>query len=226
EEKPGLSVTGAIAPSLMDDADVVAAYRRGHGDHLYELPPDLVETADWTDWFQREMGEGSSGADAVFQAPGGEQIAVQARLPDRTTWSGDMVDLWLSWFGEEGWPEGMSVFAHLRENGANVAQNDGLPRWFVRLDDTEALTTQIASNDWRQLMLPNDAGNKDETDEAEWVVVIGLYNPGSGERAQVVAPENPMLVDELVVGHLDVGTRPVPDQSCALIPETCASQNE
>jgi hypothetical protein len=72
--------------------------------------------------------------------------------------------------------------------------------------------------DWRQLQTPEG----EDRVGGVWNVVVGLYDVQSGARATFTtadgAPKN-----EVVSGQLQFAL-PVPDQSCALIPMTCASQ--
>ena len=219
EHVPGLTVPDDLAVAAEDEYTLVAAYRRGGGDELHLLPAGLYGAPDWATWFAREMGERSSVAEAVLRMDSGETVTVQARLPERASWPGDMIDLWATWSAEDGWPEGASVFVHLRVDDENVDQNDGLPRYFVKYDVQAALHQQGYATDWRQLAVPVVA----ET-AAEWTVTLGLYNPATGERAAVFGPDGEPLGDELLVGRVAVGPPPAPDQTCALIPETCASQ--
>jgi hypothetical protein len=108
----------------------------------------------------------------------------------------------------------------LRHAGNNVAQQDGLPRLFGDYPYQAALEEQGFANDWRQLAIPAGAAPG-----GDWSLVIGLYNPETRQRATVQDENGQSAGDELVVGTVDVGKPPLPDQACALIPATCAAQN-
>ena len=110
------------------------------------------------------------------------------------------------------------MFVHLRQDGANVAQNDGLPRYFVKYAAADALA-HGAAVDWRQLAVPDAA-----LSAGKWSVAAGLYDPASGVRAAVIGENGTVIGDEIVLGVAVVDEPPVPDQACALIPATCASQ--
>ena len=112
------------------------------------------------------------------------------------------------------------MFVHLRRNGETVAQQDGAPRF---LGESKPIASGSGDwlNDWRQLTIPQDA-----LVDGEWTVVVGVYDPISGARLPLVANDGIPIGDELIVGTIHVGNPPVPDQACALIPETCASQSK
>lgn len=224
EQTPGLTVLDSVAASAVDESALVAAYRRGEDGALYDVPPELFGISEWIDWFEREMGERLTTTEAVLRMPNGEGLALRAQLQDRTYWPGDVVDLWVTWAGDS-WPEGVTVFAHLRADGENVDQSDGTPRYFVKYDAQKVLGQFGIASDWRQLVIPTDA-EAGESANATWTVVMGLYDPASGERAELFGPDGKSLGDELVVGQLKVEAPPTPDQSCALIPATCASQRQ
>ncbi|MEZ4712516.1 MAG: hypothetical protein R3A44_35340 [Caldilineaceae bacterium] len=71
--------------------------------------------------------------------------------------------------------------------------------------------------DWRQLAVPMDA----PLDGGEWQVALGLYNRNSGERMPLLDANGQPFADELIIGVLEIGLPPLPDQACALIGETC-----
>jgi hypothetical protein len=127
-----------------------------------------------------------------------------------------MVDVRLAWQrdGVEVWPPGVISFVHLRRDGVNVAQQDGLPRYFV----AEPLSVAGKWADWRQVQVPPTA------EAGRWEVVVGLYEPETGARLPVVDVGGQVMGDEVVIGTLQWQPAPVPDQSCALITATCASQ--
>lgn len=153
-------------------------------------------------------------AQAQFALDAGQWIAVESWLPV-TAYAGQPLDVWLQWRGIEAWPAGWVAFVHLRRTGENQAQADGLPRFFVAYDVANWLEHHRSAPDWRQLAAPADA----ETGE-RWQVAIGLYDPQSGRRAEVIHEGG----NEVVIGEVEMVSPPAPDQTCALIAATCASQ--
>ena len=108
----------------------------------------------------------------------------------------------------------LTPFVHLRRDGENVAQQDGAPRWFVPYGVAERLQDRGFANDWRQMALPADAPVA-----GAWTLVVGLYDPATGQRAPVTDSAG-HTADELVIGQVRVQPPPVPDQACALLPAT------
>ena len=104
------------------------------------------------------------------------------------------------------------IFVHLRGADGNVAQNDGAPRYFI------PVAPGPVTADWRQLVIPADLP------PGSYPVVIGVYDPASGERLSVFESNDQPVGNELTVGVVRVTEPRVPDQSCALIPLACASQ--
>ncbi len=144
-------------------------------------------------------------------------------MAERPYWPGDVVDVWLAWAGQDGWPDGAEVFAHLRVDGDNVGQNDGTPRYFVKYDAAGRACAGRAISDWRQLVLPVGCGyGTAHCGRWQWGYMTPKAASGPLCTDRTVTP----LGDELIVGRLKVGPPPVPDQTCALIPETCASQRK
>jgi hypothetical protein len=119
--------------------------------------------------------------------------------------------------GDSGWPPDLSVFVHLRAGDENREQADGEPRYFVA--HTNPADGPIW--DWRTLRLPYDSLAWDDT---PWTLVVGLYNRTTGQRAEVYGADDRSLGNERIVSMLSVQESPWPDQTCALIPDTCWSQ--
>ena len=67
-------------------------------------------------------------------------------------------------------------------------------------------------------MMPAEAG------PGVWQVVVGLYDPVTGSRFPIVNDAGEVVGDEATIATLTVTSPPTPDQACALIPATCASQ--
>ncbi|MEZ4868951.1 MAG: DUF2079 domain-containing protein [Caldilineaceae bacterium] len=143
-------------------------------------------------------------------------LTVEARLNPTQLWPGGPLLLWLTWRGATNWPTGYQVFVHVRRGEETVMQQDGAPRFFT---PTLPAPTDATLTDLRLLTLPtNWAGPQQVT------VVIGLYDPTTGQRAMVLDQQGNPMGNEWSIGTLPVGAPPLPDQACALIPATCASQ--
>jgi uncharacterized membrane protein len=196
-----------------------AVFRRVAGDRLVRLPPVPATWENLPDNLRPALLGPLRASGARLALSDGRELAVQAWVEERTTWPGDTLDLWLRWEGDE-WPAGWTPFVHLRRASSNVAQQDGLPRLFGEYQVDDALRGQGFANDWRQLTLPPDVTPGDDLS-----LVMGLYNPETGERATVQDQNGKSIGNELVIGTVDVGAPPLPDQACALIPATCAAQN-
>lgn len=195
-----------------------AIFRRTQHDRLVQLPAALAEAADLPAALQPALLAPLEGTAGRFALTGGETLAVQGWLESRRSWPGDTVDLWLQWRGA-AWPANFVPFVHLREDDANVAQMDGPPRFFTLYDANTVLAAAGYANDWRQFAIPADARAG-----ATWSVVVGLYDPATGQRLSLVDAQGQPVGDELVIGPVRVAAPPVPDQACALIPATCAAQ--
>ena len=198
-------------------ADIAAIYRRTHDDRLVALPADLGDQRDLPTALQPALLAPLGSAEGVFELPDGKRLTVQGWVEDRAIWPGDRLDLWLQWEGA-AWPGTLTPFVHLRRDGENVAQQDGAPRWFVPYGAAERLQDRGFANDWRQLALPADAPVA-----GAWTLVVGLYDPATGQRAPVTDRAG-RTADELVIGQVRVQPPPVPDQACALLPATCGAQ--
>lgn len=148
---------------------------------------------------------------AAFVAPNGRLFRVQAALARRRLWPGGLLDLALTW--PDGLPAGYVVFVHLRRDGVNIAQADGPPRFFLPL--VEATTAA----DRRQIPIPSNVPVGTDLD-----LVLGLYHAETGARLPIRDGDGRDIGHELMVGRFRLGRPPVPDQACALLPATCASQ--
>ncbi len=219
---PWLAIPDAVLTSALDRQALVGVYTRGEGDQLAQMPIDLLMEPAWENWFASQAGESLSTNDFVFRTPDGAEIALQTSIQDGAYWPGGVVDLWLDWAGETGWPEGQSVFVHLRAGDTTITQSDGAPRFYILFDANAALAQYGMAADWRQLTIPaaDDVGS----DVQELTLVVGMYNPETGQRSDAYADDGEALGQEVVVGRINLEAPPTPDQACALIPETCASQ--
>ena len=200
----------ATWPRTVDDTRVlVGSFQRVARDRLLRESPEA-----WlTDLDDRQLRR------AVRAQVGDADLAVSAWLPAQTSWPGDSIDVRLQWSSGSGdWPAGVELFVHLRDTAANLAQSDGLPRYFVRYAPTEALRQHNAVADWRQLVVAVELPSA-----TVWDVYVGLYRPDSSVRLELFDERGNLLDDELHVGALTVGPSPTPDQACALIAATCAA---
>jgi hypothetical protein len=161
----------------------------------------------------------SASETTVRFAAEGEPLMAQAQAIDQAYAPGDPVEIRLIWSRDAGWPTGVEAFVHLRGPDGRQAQQDGPPRTFVFYDADKLLRSGEEVLDWRQPVLPNDAG----LGEA-WDIVIGLYDPVSGVRLDVLDEAGNVIGNEARIGGITVGQRDAPDQACALVPATCASQ--
>jgi hypothetical protein len=177
----------------------VAAFQRQDDDTLTTLPTTTLALS------LAEVGVGGSfGAERAAQ--------VTAMMPESVA-AGGMLDLRLTWqLGDPGLLERYVPFVHLRQDGQTIAQRDGRPRYFVTLPLGQSIP------DWRQIPVPVGA-----TGEAE--VVIGLFDPSTGERIDVFDAGGRPVGNELSLGRVAILPPLVPDQACALIPAACASQS-
>ena len=218
ERKPGLMLLPEGVGN--EQAQVVAAFQRDEDGQLATLDTTPnVDAQTLGVWLTGVQASSAAPLSARFRLASGELLIVTAKLSADDIWAGATVDARLAWQGEGAtvWPEGMIAFVHLRYAGNNVRQQDGLSRYFV-IDPT---TTAGKWADWRQLSVPVDAV---AGEPGAWQVVLGLYDPVQGTRVPVVDLAGNVIGEEVVVGTLQWRAAPVPDQSCALIPDTCASQ--
>ncbi|MBK8051436.1 MAG: DUF2079 domain-containing protein [Anaerolineales bacterium] len=200
-------------------ASIAAIFRRIAHDKLVELPPTMAQQQDLSAALAPGLLAPVRGAEATFALPDGNPLRVQVWTEDRSFWPGDSVDLWLQWEGG-AWPESLTPFVHLRRDGGNVAQADGAPAFFGALDADTNMAISGYVNDWRQFQIPAEV---DPT--GAWQLAIGLYDPVTGMQAPVVDAAGQTLGDELILDGLKVQPAPMPDQTCALLPATCAAQN-
>lgn len=188
-----------------------AIFRRDDAGAMQRVPVALASTPD----LAASLAEAGFGplrsATAQVALPDGTAHTVTAYVTDKAYQPGDAIDLWLQW-EFAAWPENLAAFVHLRHAGATVAQADGPPAFFGPAQAAQA-EGRTFLNDWRQVTIPAEAETGDD-----WAVALGLYDPQTGERLTLDAG------NELLLGPFTVEPRRTPDQTCALIPATCASQ--
>ncbi len=199
-------------------ASLTAIYARQPDGQLTALPIDLFHKADWGQTLATHFKQPLAAASATLRPTPNQTLTLRAGWPDQPLPPGGTLNLWLQWQGKR-WPADLTVFVHLRHNGQNRTQADGPPRYFVLYNVDETLHGQGFANDWRQLTLPPDLHPGDQL-----TLVVGLYQPQNGQRAEVVDASGQAIGNEFTLGQITVGAPATPDQSCALIPATCASQ--
>lgn len=207
-----------------EQAQLVAAYQRDADEQLVALDIKPIDDAqELGAWLQGVQASSAAPFSARFLLDDGNRLILTAKLGSDETWPGAIVDARLAWQrdGVDAWPPGITAFVHLRYAGTNQSQQDGLPRYFVL--DPQPTAGKWA--DWRQLAVPVESSSLPGEHDT-WQVVVGLYDPAKGTRIPVVDVSGNVIGDEAVVGTLDWREPPVPDQTCALIPATCASQVE
>lgn len=126
--------------------------------------------------------------------------------------------VWLRWRGV-AWPEQKTVFVHLRVNGNTVTQQDGMPRFFLFPDANHLLASDGVLEDVRELTIPEEVPLG-----AKASVVVGLYDEESGVRLPIIDHNGMPMGEEWVVGDYPIVPSATPDQACAMIPASCATQ--
>lgn len=161
--------------------------------------------------------------EAVVELGQGRTLGLRAWLLSGALYPDRPADLALEWRSPDGWPAELAAFVHLRREGTNAAQADGPPRYFVSPPRQAVGTRGDAPagemvSDWRQLAPPTPlpAGG--------WSLVVGVYNPQTGERLPLLDAAGQLAGEELAAGEMVSAAPPTPDQACALLPATCASQ--
>ncbi len=215
-QTPGLAMLPAGLQS--NGGQLVAAYERLLDGQLTALEIDPVAVPVWP-----FLTQTTDPVQARFDLGKETPLMLTADTAHAAIWPGAVLDLHAVWEGAE-WPVGVHAFAHLRHGDATVAQQDGLPRYFVSVDSSTVDPASAAGGgwvDWRQMDAP---AALDSMPEGEWRVVVGLYDPATGRRLPVVDAAGNVLGDEVEVARLTPQPAPIPDQACALIPSTCVGQ--
>jgi hypothetical protein len=205
------------AGTVSQSAQLIAAFQRSVEGQLVTLDTTPSDDAQALGvWLHGEMASSAAPFSARFALPGGERLVMTAVYGSDSLSPGGTVDVRLGWQAEEvqAWPQGVMAFVHLRRDGENQSQQDGLPRYFV----LDPLAANGKWADWRQLRVPVGAL------PGLWQIVVGLYDPAQGTRLPVVDVGGHVMGDEAVLGTLLWRDAPVPDQTCALIAATCAAQ--
>ncbi|MCB0161635.1 MAG: hypothetical protein KDD83_26040, partial [Caldilineaceae bacterium] len=90
------------------------------------------------------------------------------------------------------------------------------PRDFVPAAAAAFAAAPDGVHDWRQLTVPDEA-----LPPGAYRVVVGLYDPQTGARLDLLDENGAPIGQELTVATLQPAPPPTPDQACALIPATC-----
>lgn len=226
--QPGETVRITTLPMALPRAFAVTAagengyqplvFMRQEDDRLVQMTDRPAGPASLGDWAAAVLGPLRSSQIVTAKLPGGESLSLRGWLAAKPLPYGLPLDVWLQWTlpsGATKWPEGLAAFVHWRRAGANVAQADGAPTWF----GGPALVADDGSiGDWRQLPATTPDGTPiggcNEGDECQ--LVVGIYDPQSGQRLPLLAADGTQLGDEFVMGTVEVAA-PAPDQACALV---------
>jgi len=158
---------------------------------------------------------------AFFQdEQGAIVLSLRSWSSDRTISPDRGFLVWLRWRGV-AWPEKKTVFVHVRVDGDTIAQQDGMPRFFLFPDANRELATHDILDDVRELVIPAQVAIGKEVS-----IVVGLYDWESGVRLPIVDRNQVAMGDEWVIGQFPVVQAPIPDQACAMIVASCAAQQE
>jgi hypothetical protein len=121
-------------------------------------------------------------------------------LPGANLAPGDVVPLTLFWQARKPVAEDLKVFVHLVDAGGRlIAQRDSEP--VGGLQPTTMWELGEAILDRHGVLLP------DPLPPGEYWLIVGLYDPVSGDRLPVSAGGDAAADDHLTVGHLAVSHR-------------------
>ncbi len=201
-------VAPQLPPADANDTLGLVALWQWQARHLRRYEPTLLTSSNLAAQLQPDRHDIS----ASFRAQDGHVYRMTAHVPQNMPAAGQPLDFWLHW--QDALPPHVQSFVHLRHQGQIVAQDDG-PRRLFWLQPP-----QQGGNDWREVQIPGDNVASGQRVE----LVIGLYQPATGQRLALLGPDGQPAGTELVLASWLVPHPPVPDQSCALIPATCVSQ--
>lgn len=210
------TVNGMLyAQSLLRSAEgtaLVQLFERTAHDGLQQIQPELIARDAQGERTPSIVAQGDfvnedQALRVTVWSPSQVQPGVALTL--RLVWSGK---------GFTDWPASLVAFVHVRQGETRVAQADGPPRFFHLGTNEAGGAVDHWLEEWRQLALPPTI-----VAEQPLTIAVGLYDPVSGERSElqqsIQGRDN-----ELQLAAMVMGTAPVPDQACALLPATCASQ--
>ncbi len=204
----GNAAPGAPLHSADGTLALASAYQWGADGTLHPIPPETLMAPDLGAQVQPDGHEMA----VNFRMADGALIPMRAWLPAAGPAPGGLFDFWLRW--EQGMPAGYQAFVHLRHSGQNIVQEDGLPVLFLPMAADQPV------NDWREFIVPADAVQPGD----EVSLFVGLYHLQTGQRLDILGPDGKLAGNEIRLGSWKVTQPPVPDQTCALIPDTCFSQ--
>ncbi len=232
-----LTLPPIFAVQASGDAETgPAVFVRGPQGTLQQVPEQVRPGGSLGAALQPYLGSLVASRAVTATLADGRQLTLQGWLPAAPVAAGQQANVLLEWklAGAAGrsagneWPQDLAAFVHLRHGGANVDQADGAPQWFGQparpvVSSGQQTTQTTILNDWRQVSVPADADLGDD-----WRLVVGMYNPQTGERLPLYpagqSDQADAVVDELDLGSIRVVAPLQPDQACALLPTTCPSQ--
>jgi hypothetical protein len=185
-----------------------SAYQWGPDGKLHAIPQETLLAPDLG---AQVLPDGVE-MQVNFRTEAGDIIPLQAWLPTTPPPPGGLFDFWMRW--EQGIPAGYQPFVHLRHSGQNIAQEDGPPKLFL------PIPVEQGGNDWREFTIPAEVVQPGD----EISLFVGLYNLQTGQRIDILGQDGKLAGNEIRLGNWAVAEPPVPDQTCALIPDTCLSQ--
>ena len=213
-----------------------AVFVRGPQGTLQQVAEQAGPPADLGAALQPYLGSLVASRSVTATLADGRQLSLQGWLPAAPVAAGQAANVLLEWqlagtaghSGESEWPKDLAAFVHLRHAAANTDQADGVPQWFGQPSRPLISPDQASTilNDWRQVAVPVDAKLG-----ADWRLVVGVYNPQTGERLPLYpagqsgqSGQADSVVDELDLGSIRVVAPQPTDQACALLPATCPAQ--
>lgn len=158
----------------------------------------------WEGWYggvRLVMYATPIGEEGVYRLLGvrlGDEIILDGyRLIDREVRAGDVVKLILHWRAEGKVGEKYKVFVHLLDQeGRLVAQRDSEPVGGSKPTMGWKIGEEIGDN--YGILLPDDVPS------GEYELVVGMYEPESGERLLIVDENGVVIGDKVSLGMVEV----------------------
>ncbi|MBX3010900.1 MAG: DUF2079 domain-containing protein [Caldilineaceae bacterium] len=194
-------------------ATLVQIFERNEEGILQSAPADRLMPNQLAEPTQSRRSEGNfllteGPLQLTLWAPA--QVAPATPLTLRFEWQGGPLP---------DWPANLAAFVHVRQGETTIAQADGPPRFFQWGGGSDTAVSGFWLAEWRQIQLPATV-----RPGATVTVAVGLYDPSSGARIPFTSRSAAVGPNELHLAGLSIVSPAVPDQACALIPATCASQ--
>jgi hypothetical protein len=141
---------------------------------------------------------GNAPLDNPVAARFGDQITLLGyHLAEESVKPGRMVRVTLFWEAEGPVADRLVAFVHVVDgDGRLVAQQDGEPVGGSR--PTTTWTPDETVPDRRGILLPHDLGN------GEYKLVVGLYDPDTGERLPLIDAKGNPVGDSVPLGTIKV----------------------